>query len=125
MISGGDWNYPFTFGLCLAFILLVPFAIAGLVVINTGLGRSRSAAHAMTCSLCIVGTSALVYFVCGFKIQGYRFSPQFVGPLYHNLLSQPGFFFVGLGSGFASLAALLGVFSVALACLIPLGAAAD
>ncbi|SRR6266536_133576 len=125
MISGADWNYPFTFGLCLVFILLVPFAIAGLALINTGLGRSRSAAQAMTSSLCLIGISALVYFVCGFKVQGYKFQPEFVGPLYHNLLSQPGLFFLGLGPGFASLAALLGVFSVALASLIPLGAASD
>ena len=125
MTPGPPEIYLFTFALCLAFILLVPFAIAGLTLINAGLGRSRSAAHAMTCSLCIVGISALVYFVWGFKVQGYRFQPQFVGPLYHNLLTPPGFFFLGLNSGFASLAALLGLFSVALACLIPLGAAAD
>jgi len=124
-MNSGPEIYLFTFALCFVFILLVPFAIAGLALINTGLGRSRSAAHAMTCSLCVVGISALVYFVCGFKVQGYRFQPQFVGPLYHNLLTPPGFFFVGLNSGFASLAALLGLFSVALACLIPLGAAAD
>src|SRR5579863_1186808 len=117
--------FLFTFALCFVFILLVPLAIAGLALINAGLGRSRSAAHAMTGSLCVIGISVLVYFVWGFKVQGYRFQPQFVGPLYHNPLSQPGFFFMGLNSGFASFAALLGLFSVALACLIPLGAAAD
>ena len=117
--------FLFTFALCLVFILLVPLAIAGLALINTGLGRSRSAAHAMTCALCIVAISALVYFVWGFKVQGYRFQPQFAGPLYHNLLTPPGLFLAGTHSGFGSLAALLGLFSVALASLIPLGAAAD
>ena len=34
--------------LSLVFILLVPFALAGLSLMNTGLGRSRSAAHALT-----------------------------------------------------------------------------
>ena len=37
---------------CLAVIWLVPLAAAGVALINTGLGRSRSAAHAMTSSLC-------------------------------------------------------------------------
>ena len=41
-------NSRIAFALCLSFILLVPLAIAGLALINTGLGRSRSAAHAMT-----------------------------------------------------------------------------
>ena len=34
-------------------ILLVPFAVAGIALINAGLGRSRSAAHTMLASLCI------------------------------------------------------------------------
>ncbi|HVP52519.1 MAG TPA: hypothetical protein VMT05_10435, partial [Terriglobales bacterium] len=47
--------------LCILFILLVPLAGAGLAFINTGLGRSRSAAHAMLVSLCAVAVAALVY----------------------------------------------------------------
>ena len=35
--------------LCMVSILLVPFAWAGLSLINTGLGRARSASH--PCSL--------------------------------------------------------------------------
>jgi len=46
---------------CIFCILLVPLAIAGLAIINTGLSRSRSAAHAMLASLCVVGLAAVVY----------------------------------------------------------------
>ena len=62
-----------SFTLCLGFILLVPFAIAGLALINTGLGRSRSAAHAMTSALCVICVATFVYFVWGFRLQGYPF----------------------------------------------------
>src|SRR6266436_6593571 len=57
--------------LCILLILLVPFAGAGLSLINTGLGRSRSAAHAMLASLCVIAIAALVYLVCGFAGQGF------------------------------------------------------
>src|SRR6202142_4785879 len=57
--------------LCIISILLIPFAWAGLSLINTGLGRSRSAARSMLASLCVVSVAALVYFVCGFAWQGY------------------------------------------------------
>ena len=39
--------------ICVFLILLVPFAIAGLALINTGLGRSHGAAHTMLASLCV------------------------------------------------------------------------
>jgi ammonium transporter, Amt family len=107
-----------SFALCFAFILLVPFAIAGLALINTGLGRSRSAAHAMTSSLCVICVAALVYFVWGFAVQHYpRHTPD-SGPI--------GLFFRGVQFGSpSSLVVVLTILSVALASLIPLGAATD
>ncbi len=39
-------------------ILLAPLAIAGLALINTGLGRSHSAAHTMLASLCVFAVAA-------------------------------------------------------------------
>jgi ammonium transporter, Amt family len=113
-----------SFALCLVFILLVPFAVAGIALINAGLGRSRSAAHAMTSSLCAVCVAAMVYFACGFAIQGYRPTMIFGGA--HFLLSPVGLFLRGLPwESPASLVFLLGLFSVALCSLIPLGASAD
>ncbi len=57
--------------LCLAFIFLVPCAAAGLALISTGLGRSRSAAHSMMSSMCVLAVAALAYFACGFAWQGF------------------------------------------------------
>ena len=120
MTTGPAENSLVPFALCLSFILLVPFAIAGIALINAGLGRSRSAAHAMTSSLCVICVAVLVYFVWGFAVQGY---PLSVGQGHGS--GGPGLFLQKLYSGDASLAVLLGLFSVGLASLIPLGAAAD
>src|SRR5579862_8675946 len=121
-------DFPPTMGIF--FILLVPFALAGVALINTGLSRSRSAAHSMMCTLCVVGVAATVYFVTGFAWEGYP------GLASHHLfifgkdwswLGAGHFFLRGLpleGSR-ASLAALLQILSVALAALIPLGAVAE
>ena len=51
--------------LCLFSILLIPFAAAGLALIHQGLGRSRSAAHAMLASLCALAVSAIVFVLFG------------------------------------------------------------
>jgi len=115
---------------CILFILLVPLAGLGLALINTGLGRSRSAAHSMLASLCVVAVAALVYFICGFAWQGYVGRPAHVVTLAGkgwNWLAAEPFFLRGLkldGSP-ASLALWLQMLSVGLAALIPLGAGAD
>jgi ammonium transporter, Amt family len=114
MTSSAAEYYQLSFALCLVFVLLVPFAIAGLALINAGLGRSRSAAQAMTSSLCVISVAAMIYFAWGFGIQGYG------GTL------RSGFFLRGAPWGnLPSLAIPLTVFSVGLGSLIPLGAAAD
>jgi ammonium transporter, Amt family len=121
-------NYQLSFALCLAFILLVPFAIAGLALINTGLGRSRSAAHAMTAGLCVVSIAVVVYFLWGFRLQESHvdfFGGHFPGTYEPAHYESPRLFFRGTGPEFVFLPALLGMFSVGLASVIPLGAAAD
>ena len=116
--------------LCLVFILLVPLAGAGLTLINTGLGRSRSAAHSMLASLCVMATAAIVYFACGFAWQGFPGLPAhtlMAGGKSWNWIGAQQFFLRGLaldGSP-ASLAAWLQMLSVGLAALIPLGSGAD
>ena len=116
--------------LCIFFIFLVPLAGAGLSMINTGLGRSRSAAHSMMASLCVIAVGAGVYFVCGFAWQGFVGRPGHVftvaGKAWNWIAAEP-FFLRGLeldGSP-ASLAAWLGMLSVGLVALIPLGSGAD
>jgi ammonium transporter, Amt family len=116
--------------LCFVLVLLVPLAVAGLSLINTGLGRSRSAAHSMTTSLVVIAMAAVIYFACGFSWQGFLGRPAHVLTLGHtgwNWLGAEPFFMRGLAldSSPTSLAALLQLFSVGLAALIPLGAGAD
>ena len=114
---------------CTFFILLIPLAAAGLSLICAGLGRSHSAAHAMLSSLCVIGIAAIVYFAFGFAWQGYAGGPAhslWVGRKSWNWLASGPFFFRGLnfdGSP-ASLTAALGMLSVGVAALIPLGSGA-
>ena len=116
--------------LCLLMILLVPLAALGLALMNTGLGRSRSAAHTMLSALCILSTAALVYFFCGFSFQGFagrsaRFFTVAAKP-WNWLAAEPMFLSgLALDGSPASLAALLQTFSVGVAALIPLGAGTD
>jgi ammonium transporter, Amt family len=121
---------PPEIALVVVLILLTPFAAAGLSLINTGLGRSRSAAHSLLTSLCIFAVAAGVYLICGFAWQGYigtRAHVISVADVQWNWLARGPFFLRGMefdGSP-ASLAAWLQMFSVGLAALIPLGACLD
>jgi ammonium transporter, Amt family len=116
--------------LCITFILLVPFACAGLALINTGLGRSRSAAHSMMASLCVFAVAVIVYCLCGFAWQAFVGRPAHIltiGGKPWNCLAAEPFLLRGLrldGSP-ASLVVWLGMLSAGLAALIPLGAAAE
>lgn len=116
--------------LCIALILITPFAIAGLCLINTGLGRSRSAAHMMMCSLGVVGIAALVYFVIGFAWQGYPGGAAYyflIGGKQWNWIAAEKFFLRGvpLDISSPSLAVWLQILAVSLAAIIPLGSGAD
>src|SRR5262249_2192587 len=116
--------------LCMLLILLMPLAAAGLALVNTGLGRSHGAAHAMLSSLCVFAVAGIVFFVCGFAWQGYIGLPAHsiaVGGKAWNVLGGAPFFFRHFpqpGTP-ASLAALFGLFAVGLAALIPIGAGID
>jgi Amt family ammonium transporter len=115
---------------CIFFIFLVPLAWAGISLINAGLGRSRSAGHMMMAAISTVSVAAIVYFICGFAWQGFIGSPGHIltlsGRSWNWIAAEP-FFFRGLtlDSSPASLAALLQIFCVGLAALIPLGSGAD
>jgi Amt family ammonium transporter len=116
--------------LCAVFILLSPFAIAGLSLINTGLSRSRSAAHSMLASLCAVAVAALVYFVCGFSWQGFAGRPAHVftfgGKAWNWIAAEPFLLrTLKLDGSPASMAAWLQTISVGLAAQIPLGSGSD
>lgn len=116
--------------ICLILIILVPLALAGLALINTGLSRSRSAAHSMLATLCVISVAVVVYFVIGFAWQGHADLPShsfiIFGKEWSWLGAGPSCLRgIPMNGSPASLTALLQLFSVALAALIPLGAAAE
>lgn len=119
-----------TAALCLILILLIPLAAAGLAIINTGLGRSRNAAHMMLASLCVMAVAAIVYFMFGYAWQGAPGDANHVLSIAGKPLDWIGsapFFLRGmpLDGSRVSLIALFGLMSVALTAIVPLGSGAD
>lgn len=111
-------------------VLMVPMACAGLALVNTGIGRSRSGAHAMLSSLCVLSIAAIVYVIFGFSSQGAWGRPAHAfilgGKPWSWIAAEP-VFLRGLPFDLSplSLTVLLQIFSVSLAALIPLSAGAD
>jgi ammonium transporter, Amt family len=111
-------------------LMIAPLAAAGLALINAGLGRSRNAAHAMMTSLTAIAVAASAYFVLGHSFHGAAGEPArvaIIGRQTWDWLGAMPPFFIGLpaaGSP-AFLIALMGIESVALAALIPLGSGAE
>jgi Amt family ammonium transporter len=99
---------------CVACIFLVPFAAAGLALINTGLSRSRNAAHAMLASLSVFSVAVLVFGACGFAVES-GIAARWIGdgPLFLR-----GLDFTGAGA----VMLLFHLFAVGLAGIIPLSA---
>ena len=58
------------FALTLGLLLLAPLAIAGVALLNTGLGRSRSAAQSLLGCLTLVAVSAIAFAVVGVSLAG-------------------------------------------------------
>lgn len=117
-------------GVCLLLVLMVPLAAAGLALINTGLGRSRSAAHSMVASLMAISVAAVVYFAVGFAWQGLAHGAAHLitaGSRPWNWIASEPFFMrtVDFHAAQSSLVILLQIFSVGLAALIPVGAGSD
>ena len=116
------------FALIMGLLILAPLAIAGVALINTGLGRSRSAAQSLLGSLVMVSVAVIVFAVIGsafaYGPTGYTF--QLAGKPWN---------WIGAGSfalsGFAALpvqvqlAIIFQFPAVALAAMIPWGSGAD
>jgi len=118
------------YAVCLGFVFLIPLAAAGLALMNTGLGRARSAAHSALSALCVVGVAALCFFAFGFALEGFLDQPA------HTFAIQgKPWNWLGAGSPFLRgvhfdgspepLAALFGLFAASLAAIIPLGSGSD
>jgi len=120
--------------LCLFCLMLVPLAAAGLALIHQGLGRSRSAAHAMLATLCAIAIAAVVFVMFGFSWAGAGASAHSFGAggvRWDWLGSAP--FFAGAihfdGSDAAalnsSLTLCLMMFGAGLAAMVPLSGGTD
>jgi Amt family ammonium transporter len=112
------------------FSLLVPLALAGLALISTGLGRSRSAAHSMISAMAAIAVAAIVYCLWGFGLHGDTVLPSHavtIGGRSWDWIGAGPFGMRGLlklGDRLP-LVALLQILSVAFAALIPLSSAMD
>lgn len=109
--------------------MLIPLAYAGLALMNSGLGRSRSAVHSMMSSLTVIGVAAVVYVICGFAWQGIPGGAGFAltaGGHAWNWIGAGKLFFARIDpESPAALMACFGMFACALAAIIPLGAGAE
>jgi Amt family ammonium transporter len=114
--------------LALAFLLLAPLAVAGLALLNAGLGRSRSAAQSLLGSLAIMSASFIAFAGVGacfagaggavaFTLSGKSWNWIGTGPI---LLME-----LGKSPIETQLSVLFECLAVALAGLIPWGAGAD
>jgi len=123
--------------LCILCLLLSPFAAAGLALIQQGLGRSRSAAHTMLATLCVLGISAIVFVLVGSAWTGFQGGDS---QSFHALGAQwdwlgrealfaQSLHFESLGTNpaqlHAALETCLHMFAVGLAAMIPLSAGTD
>ena len=118
------------FALTFVLLLIAPLALAGVALVNTGLGRSRSAAQAMLGNLVIVAVAAMVFAFWGASLAG---APGAREVAFHAAGKSWGV--MGLGSlllrGSESaapqtqLALLFEFMAVAMAAMIPWGSGAD
>ena len=120
--------------LCLFCLMLVPLAAAGLALIHQGLGRSRSAAHAMLATLCAIAIAAVVFVMIGFSWAGAGASAHSfsAGGVRWDWLGSAQFFAGAIhfdGSDAAglnsSLTLCLMMFGAGLAAMVPLSGGTD
>ena len=122
------------FALTLVLLLVAPLAIAGVALINTGLGRSRSAAQALVGNLAMIAVAAIVFAVAGAAFTGnLTGTPGGAGHVFYmagkpwNWLGAAPFLLGGLGSAppTSQLALVFELMAVAMAVMIPWGSGAD
>lgn len=116
--------------LTLALLLLAPLALAGVALVNTGLGRSRSAAQAMLGNLSIAAIAVLVFTCVGACFAGLLGTAHLAvhaGGKTWDWLALGRWLMGGFGAATpeTQFAILFECFSVAMAALIPWGSGAE
>ena len=119
-----------TYALILALLVLSPLALAGVALINTGLGRSRSAAQSLLGCIAIIAVTAIVFAFAGISFTGLTGA---AGHTFH--LGGKPWDWIGSGPfllrGFSGvnphtqLSVLFEFLAIGLAALIPWGSGAD
>jgi ammonium transporter, Amt family len=122
--------YDLSLFVCTVLVAMVPLALAGLVLMNTGLGRTRSAAHSMLGSMAAIAVAALAYCILGFcweGVAGYPVHTLTIAGRPWDWLGRGPLCLRGVAAGAprVALQVLLQVFAVGMAALIPLSAGAD
>lgn len=118
------------FALTFALLLLAPLAIAGVALINTGLGRSRSAAQALLGNLVIAAVAWIAFALLGASFTGVLGGRELA---VHAGGKTWGWFALGpwLLHGFGGaapqtqLAVLFQILAVAFVAILPWGSGAD
>jgi ammonium transporter, Amt family len=118
------------FMLCLVCVMLVPLAPAGLSLVHQGLGRSRSSAHAMLSTLCVMAVTAIAFVLFGFSwagVSGGAAHTLLVHGARWNWIGAEAFFAhsVRFDGSNGSLVLCLQMFTVGLAAIIPVSAGMD
>jgi ammonium transporter, Amt family len=129
-LMGQNWAGEINLVLCLLSILVVPLAAAGLALIHQGLGRSRSAAHAMLATVCALAISAIVIVLIGSSWAGFSggaFHAFQAGGVSWNWLGNEPAFARGLhfDGSVRPVILCLHLFAAGLAAIIPLSAGTD
>lgn len=119
-------------------LFLVPLVPAGFALMNTGLGRSRSAAHFMLSSLCTAALAACVFALWGGSLAGIGAGIGAGTGATHEhvlILRGHGWDWIATGrllwpgaeptSSRSTLFLLLQIFTVGIAAMIPLATGAD
>jgi ammonium transporter, Amt family len=118
-----------SFALTLVLLLLAPLAIAGVALINTGLGRSRSAAQSMLGALLMISVAVIAFAIVGSAVaaESGRDFVLHLGGKPWNWAGQGNLFLSGIAATppRAQLTLLFELLSVALVVLIPWGSGAD
>lgn len=114
--------------LCVLLICALPFALAGIALLYSGFSSSRNASLVLLGSLVLAALAAVIYYAFGFAWQGYPGGVSYALPLGHtnwDWIGAQKFFFRSIDwNGTApSFIAAFQIFAVAIAALIPWGAA--
>ncbi len=116
------------FALTLVLLLLAPLAVAGLALINTGLGRARSAAQSLLGSLVLIAVAIIIFALIGstfaYPPVGYLFE---IAGVHWNWIGQGHFALSGFSSETVDtqLGLLFEFLAVAMLAIIPWGSGAD